>query len=165
MPQDSTSLKGPRLSDSKSGKRARGSETPSYVYGERQLGCCDSSQQLEQPFLRDGRADHGLRLYQFRLGRHDSRLRFRERHDGLQCGADGVCTYDFNHAVPAGAHGTFAIGMEGRRTETLFPGTVTEMNVQYGGDNKVAYFSVDGHRFSPGARSRKSRIATNVISN
>jgi OmcA/MtrC family decaheme c-type cytochrome len=55
-----------------------------------------------------------------------------------QCGADGFCAYEFRHAVPAGAHGTFAIGMEGRRTETLLPGTVTEMNVQYGGDIRVA---------------------------
>jgi OmcA/MtrC family decaheme c-type cytochrome len=61
-----------------------------------------------------------------------------------QCGADGTCTYAFNHAVPADAHGTFAIGMEGRRTEILLPGTVTEMDVQYGGNNKVTYFSVDG---------------------
>jgi OmcA/MtrC family decaheme c-type cytochrome len=60
-----------------------------------------------------------------------------------ECGADGVCAYTFNHAVPNGAHGTFAIGMEGRRTEILLPGTTTEMDVQYGGDNKVAYFSVD----------------------
>jgi OmcA/MtrC family decaheme c-type cytochrome len=66
-----------------------------------------------------------------------------------QCGADGTCTYNFNHAVPSGAHGTFAIGMEGRRTETLLPGTVTEMSVQYGGDNKVAYFSVDGSPVQP----------------
>jgi hypothetical protein len=34
--------------------------------------------------------------------------------------------------------------MEGRRTATLLPGTVTQMDVQYGGANKVAYFSVDG---------------------
>ncbi len=61
-----------------------------------------------------------------------------------QCGTDGVCTYTFTHAVPGGAQGSFAIGMEGRRTETLLPGTVTQMNVQYGGINKVAYFSVDG---------------------
>ncbi len=66
-----------------------------------------------------------------------------------QCGADGVCTYTFKHAVPAGAQGTFAIGMEGRRTETLLPGTVTQMDVQYGGDNKVAYFSVDGSDVQP----------------
>ena len=68
---------------------------------------------------------------------------------GAQCGADGVCVYTFNHAVPTGAHGTFAIGMEGRRTEILLPGTVTEMSVQYGGDNKITYFSVDGSPVQP----------------
>jgi OmcA/MtrC family decaheme c-type cytochrome len=66
-----------------------------------------------------------------------------------QCGADGTCAYTFNHAVPDGAHGTFAIGMEGRRTEILLPGTVTEMDVQYGGNNKVTYFSVDGSPVQP----------------
>ena len=69
--------------------------------------------------------------------------------DTSQCGADGTCTYNFSHAVPDGAHGTFAIGMEGRRTETLLPGTVTQTDVQYGGDNKVAYFSVDGSPVQP----------------
>ena len=66
-----------------------------------------------------------------------------------QCGGDGVCTYSFIHAVPAGAHGTFAIGIEGRRTETLLPGTTTQTDVQYGGDNKVKYFSVDGSPVAP----------------
>ena len=33
-----------------------------------------------------------------------------------QCGTDSTCVYNFVHAVPAGAHGTFAIGVEGRRT-------------------------------------------------
>jgi OmcA/MtrC family decaheme c-type cytochrome len=66
-----------------------------------------------------------------------------------QCGGDGVCTYTFSHAVPSGARGTFAIGMEGRRTETLLPGTSTQMDVQYGGDNKVTYFSVDGSPVQP----------------
>jgi len=66
-----------------------------------------------------------------------------------QCGADGVCTYTFTHAVPGDASGTFAIGMEGRRSETLLPGTTTEMSVQYGGDNKVTYFSVDGSPVQP----------------
>jgi OmcA/MtrC family decaheme c-type cytochrome len=66
-----------------------------------------------------------------------------------QCGADGVCTYTFNHAVPSDARGTFAIGIEGRRSETLLPGTTTQMDVQYGGDNKVAYFSVDGSPVQP----------------
>jgi OmcA/MtrC family decaheme c-type cytochrome len=66
-----------------------------------------------------------------------------------KCGTDGTCTYAFSHAVPSGANGTFAIGMEGRRTETLLPGTVTQMSVQYGGDNKVTYFSVDGSPVQP----------------
>lgn len=66
-----------------------------------------------------------------------------------QCGSDGVCSYTFNHAVPANAKGTFAVGIEGRRTEALLPGTTTEMNVQYGGENKVAYFSVDGSPVQP----------------
>ena len=75
-----------------------------------------------------------------------------------QCGTDGVCVYTFNHAVPAGAHGTFAIGIEGRRTETLLPGTVTQMDVQYGGDNKVAYFSVDGSPVQP--RRQVTQVAS-----
>jgi OmcA/MtrC family decaheme c-type cytochrome len=66
-----------------------------------------------------------------------------------QCGTDGVCRYTFTHAVPASAHGTFAIGIEGRRTEILLPGTVTETSVQYGGDNRVTYFSVDTSPVQP----------------
>lgn len=66
-----------------------------------------------------------------------------------QCGADGVCTYTFNHAIPADARGTAAIGIESRRTEILLPGTTKEMSVQYGGDNKVTYFSVDGSDVLP----------------
>ena len=68
---------------------------------------------------------------------------------GAQCDGNGVCAYTFTHAVPAGSRGTFAIGIEGRRSEKLLPGTVTEMDVQYGGDNKVAYFSVDGSTVAP----------------
>ena len=66
-----------------------------------------------------------------------------------QCGGDGVCTYTFSHSVPSGARGSFAIGMEGRRTETLLPGTSTPMDVQYGGDNTITYFSVDGSPVQP----------------
>lgn len=60
------------------------------------------------------------------------------------CGADGACTYTFTHAVPANAKGTYAIGMEGRRTEVLLPGTTKETSVNYSPPNKVLYFSVDG---------------------
>jgi len=74
-----------------------------------------------------------------------------------QCGGNGACTYTFSHSVPSNARGTFAIGMEGRRTETLLPGTSTQMDVQYGGDNKVTYFSVDGSPVQP--RHQVAQIA------
>lgn len=61
-----------------------------------------------------------------------------------KCDNSGTCTYTFNHAVPANATGSFAIGIEGRRTEILLPGTTKEQSVTYAGNNKVTYFSVDG---------------------
>jgi OmcA/MtrC family decaheme c-type cytochrome len=61
-----------------------------------------------------------------------------------KCGADGTCTYTFLHAVPADAKGTFAIGVESRRTYTINPGTVNQADTRYAADNKVIYFSVDG---------------------
>jgi OmcA/MtrC family decaheme c-type cytochrome len=60
------------------------------------------------------------------------------------CDAQGLCTYTFTHAVPAQAKGTYAIGVEARRTETLLPGTTTAMTVTYGARNQVVYFSTDG---------------------
>jgi OmcA/MtrC family decaheme c-type cytochrome len=61
-----------------------------------------------------------------------------------KCGQDGTCTYTFTHAIPAGAKGSFAIGVEARRALVLLPGTVKQVSTQYGADNKVIYFSVDG---------------------
>ncbi len=66
-----------------------------------------------------------------------------------KCGADGTCTYAFTHAVPAGSKGTFAIGVEARRTETLLPNTTSSTAVTYGAVNKVIYFSVDGSTVAP----------------
>lgn len=60
------------------------------------------------------------------------------------CGADGTCLYQFLHAVPADAKGTFSIGMEGRRGATLLAGTTIQQTTQYGAINKVVNFSVDG---------------------
>jgi OmcA/MtrC family decaheme c-type cytochrome len=75
--------------------------------------------------------------------------------NSASCANDGTCMYTFTHAVPANATGTYAIGIEGRLTTTLLPGTVTEMSVNYGGKNQVIYFSVDG---SPVA-ARRSVVA------
>jgi OmcA/MtrC family decaheme c-type cytochrome len=74
------------------------------------------------------------------------------------CSAAGTCTYTFTHAVPAKATGTFAIGIEARRSETvpqLINGATVQTAIQYGAANPVSYFSVDG---SPVA-SRRAVIA------
>ncbi len=60
-----------------------------------------------------------------------------------KCDNSGTCTYTFTHAVPANATGSYTIGIEGRRTELLLPGTTKQQSVTYGGGNKVIYFSVD----------------------
>ena len=61
-----------------------------------------------------------------------------------KCDPKGNCTYTFTNIVPAMAAGTYAIGAEARRTETVLPGTTSSMSVQYGAFNPVSYFSVDG---------------------
>jgi len=68
---------------------------------------------------------------------------------GSSCAPDGTCQYTFTHAVPAAATGTFMIGVEGRLSTTLNPGTVTSQTVQYGGTNQVINFSVDGSPVTP----------------
>jgi OmcA/MtrC family decaheme c-type cytochrome len=72
------------------------------------------------------------------------------------CGADGSCRYTFTRPVPADARGTFSIGIESRRTETLLAGTTSEMSVRYAGQNKVFHFSVDGSPVQP----RRTVVAT-----
>jgi OmcA/MtrC family decaheme c-type cytochrome len=67
-----------------------------------------------------------------------------ESATGASCGPDGTCTYTFTHPVPAGSTGTYAIGVEARRSQTVLAGTTAEQTIQYGAKNKVAYFSVDG---------------------
>lgn len=59
-----------------------------------------------------------------------------------QCGSNGACSYSFQHAIPTGATGTYAIGAEAERTETVLPGTVTQMNVTTATPNPVVYFAV-----------------------
>jgi OmcA/MtrC family decaheme c-type cytochrome len=61
-----------------------------------------------------------------------------------QCDGNGNCTYNFTNVVPAKATGTYAIGGEARRTETVLAGTTSQQSVQYGALNPVTYFSVDG---------------------
>ena len=72
------------------------------------------------------------------------------------CGNDGSCIYTFKHLVPAKATGTYSIGVEARRTETILKGTTTQQSVQYGAKNQVVSFSVDGSPLVP----RRAVVAT-----
>jgi OmcA/MtrC family decaheme c-type cytochrome len=65
------------------------------------------------------------------------------------CSGSGTCVYTFTHAVPAKATGTYAIGIEGRLSITLLPGTTSATTTNYGGVNQVIYFSVDGSAVTP----------------
>jgi OmcA/MtrC family decaheme c-type cytochrome len=71
------------------------------------------------------------------------------------CDASGNCLYTFTHAVPANAAGSYAIGVEARRTEVVLAGTTAQQTIQYGAPNKVVYFSVDGSVVAP----RRSVVA------
>ena len=66
--------------------------------------------------------------------------------DGTQgkCDASGNCTYTFQHAIPAKATGTYAIGVESERLENILPNTNAAQQVESGTPNQVFYFSVDG---------------------
>ncbi len=61
-----------------------------------------------------------------------------------KCDTSGNCTYSFTNIVPAKAVGTYSIGAEARRTETIFAGTTASQAIQYGASNPVTNFSVDG---------------------
>jgi OmcA/MtrC family decaheme c-type cytochrome len=65
------------------------------------------------------------------------------------CDSSGVCTYQFQHAIPANATGTYSVGIEGRLGFTINPGTLAQRTGEYGGVNQVSYFSVDGSNVVP----------------
>jgi OmcA/MtrC family decaheme c-type cytochrome len=71
-----------------------------------------------------------------------------ESISGASC-SGGTCAYTFTHSIPAGAKGTYAIGIEGRISITLQPGTVVATTTNYAGVNQVIYFSVDGSPVTP----------------
>ncbi len=74
---------------------------------------------------------------------------------GAACDTDGNCQYTFTHVVPAKATGTYAIGVEARRTDIVLAGTTAQQSIEYGAPNKVVYFSVDGSPITP----RRSVVA------
>ncbi len=68
---------------------------------------------------------------------------------GASCDNGGNCMYTFTHTVPAQATGTYAIGVEARRTDIVLSGTPSQQSIEYGAPNKVVYFSVDGSAVAP----------------
>jgi OmcA/MtrC family decaheme c-type cytochrome len=58
------------------------------------------------------------------------------------CASDGTCTYEFQHAIPANAVGTYSVSIEGRRALSILPGTTRQIDSEYGAVNKVSYFGV-----------------------
>jgi OmcA/MtrC family decaheme c-type cytochrome len=67
-----------------------------------------------------------------------------ESASAASCDGNGNCQYTFTNKVPAKATGTYAIGVEARRTETVLAGTTSQQSIEYGAINQVVYFSVDG---------------------
>jgi OmcA/MtrC family decaheme c-type cytochrome len=79
-----------------------------------------------------------------------------ESASGATCDSSGNCTYTFTHIVPAIATGTYAIGVEARRTDVVLAGTTSQQSIEYGAPNKVVYFSVDGSTVA----QRRTVVAT-----
>lgn len=71
--------------------------------------------------------------------------------DGTVATCDGSsnCTYTFQHAVPAGATGSYAIAVESERLENVLTNTNAAQQVESGTPNQIVYFSVDGSPLAP----------------
>jgi len=72
------------------------------------------------------------------------------------CDSSGNCSYTFVHSIPANATGSYAMGVEAERPETILPGTTSQTSVVTGTPNQVVYFSVDGSTVAP----RRTVVAT-----
>jgi OmcA/MtrC family decaheme c-type cytochrome len=64
-------------------------------------------------------------------------------------GANGTYLYKFQAPVPAGATGTWTVGIEGYRNVTLLPGTVSQTVVRDAGHNVIFSFSTGSSPVAP----------------
>jgi OmcA/MtrC family decaheme c-type cytochrome len=64
-------------------------------------------------------------------------------------GSGSAYTWTMQNAIPAGAKGSFSVGIEGYKQTTLLPGTVKAQTINEAGANKVFTFSVDGSPVQP----------------
>ena len=62
------------------------------------------------------------------------------------CGSDGRCLWTFQNPLPAKAWGTYTVGIEGYRNQTLMADTPQAVTVRDVGVNKTLNFSVDGSK-------------------
>ena len=62
---------------------------------------------------------------------------------------NGTYSYTFKGTIPAGATGSFTMGIEGYRNITIYPGTDAQQAVRDAGVNQTLAFSVDGSPVAP----------------
>ena len=92
-----------------------------------------------------GRSGSRLRLHQFGSDQRPNGYVSEDPTKMANCDCRAaVCTYQFQHAIPANATGTYSVGIEGRHGLVINPGTTPQRTGEYGGANKVFNFSVDG---------------------
>ena len=135
--------------------RHGGQSSRGHLHGKRQKRRRRAGCAARLSFSDHGRAHNRLRLHEFRKRRHHQGLCHGKRHQSAVRSGWHVCLY-----LPAfgsvGRTGTYSIGIEARRTETLLPNTDEAMIVTYGAPNKVINFAVDGSAI----QARRAVVAT-----
>ena len=112
----------------------------------------DSAFRAELDLVHHGRTHHGLRIHHLWNQHIHTRVCHGKRQRSHLLGQPEPAPIQFTNIVPAAATGTYAIGVEARRSETvpeLINGVTVQTAIQYGAPNVVSYFSVDGSTVAP----------------
>ena len=149
VPQDSAALSGlvldlVRVEDASPGRR------PIVTFTVKdKSGAGVAMSRLNNLSLIHRRTDNRLRLHELWLGCDDSGVRVGGCASGATCAPEGTCIYTFQRAIPEDARGSFSIGIEAGAPKRCSRGTTSAQNVQYGAQNKVIHFTVDGTPVQP----------------